>query len=395
MSRTNILCVGGKFDKDGGRKSSYFKQLMGHTLSQIDYDKVIMVNGGSIDTLNRIFERSFPENEIHDSNIIFWFADVPNDVPKMVHKIKQMNKKCILITSKNNLDGKYSKMHLIARMLKVKSNLLVEFTSSNVPKRYAGTILDPLGNVYGHVEGICGHVGMAKITNIKVLGKRLGKRVQELVNFTRMPSIPANADKMPIPVPDKKEFFDIVKVHAETFHNLIHGVEHSRFLGNCSFRCENGFPSFKYNNLIYVSKRNIDKREIGLDGFIAVEPKINITNGKRHISFYGSKDKPSVDTPIQIQLYEMFPNIAYMLHSHVYVDKNTDIKLFETTKPIPCGAMEEVDEIKEVVGNEADGLDEFAINLKGHGSLVLSNNVETFKKIKYVAREFPEVNNEY
>lgn len=39
---------------------------------------------------------------------------------------------------------------------------------------------------------------------------------------------------------------------------------------NVSFRCEKGFPSFRDKNIIYVSKRNMDKRMIGKEGFVAV-----------------------------------------------------------------------------------------------------------------------------
>ena len=43
--------------------------------------------------------------------------------------------------------------------------------------------------------------------------------------------------------------------------------------------------------------------------------------------YYG--EKPSVDTPIQIKLFNYYHNVNYMVHGHVYVDnaKMTEHKI--------------------------------------------------------------------
>lgn len=60
-----------------------------------------------------------------------------------------------------------------------------------------------------------------------------------------------------------------------------------------------------------------------------------------------------------------------------------------TQKPIPCGAIEEFQEIISVYPHQ--GLCNFSINLKGHGSLVLADNVDYFQHTEYIARPIPEL----
>ena len=69
-----------------------------------------------------------------------------------------------------------------------------------------------------------------------------------------------------------------------------------------------------------------------------------------------------------------------MIHSHVFV-KDALI----TDKMIPCGALEEVNEIMKLIYN--NGLtSDFSINLKGHGSISFASNIDYFNKIEYNAR---------
>ena len=109
---------------------------------------------------------------------------------------------------------------------------------------------------------------------------------------------------------------------------------------------------------------------------------------------YCGNDKPSVDTPVQIRLYKAFPQINYMLHSHCYI-KNAPF----TRTAIPCGAIEEADEVINAlasykIDNKIPQM--FAINLIGHGSIVMWNNIEQFHKeieptLEYYKREMPEI----
>lgn len=182
-----------------------------------------------------------------------------------------------------------------------------------------------------------------------------------------------------IDVPGNHDFFSLVEEYGKQFHTLIHAINQSRFLGNCSFRCEKGFASFKQNNIVFMSKRNLDKRNISKDSFVPVLVKSDMQNG---IMYYG-EHKPSVDTPIQIKLYQTFTNINYIIHSHVYIQNAP-----YTKHKIPCGAIEEAEEIKALFNDYSQPF--YAINLIGHGSLIMSNDVKKLKDITFIKREVLE-----
>lgn len=356
----NVLFVGGKFNKDGGDHSGYAGKL-GDALEVLfefqpkwtDYDHFINMNGGSYNSLTSLLERD-------NWDIIFWFADVPNDEPKLVQSIKQRFYKTILVESKNNRDGKYSRFHLIARMLQHKANLLVEFTGSD---RIAATILDPLGNCFTRDD-----------RSIDSVAVKLFERCVELTSFTR---IGCKNIGIAVGCGDLPEFYEIVRKHSDTFHTLIHAANTSRFLGNVSFRCESGFPSVRAGDLMFVSQRNVDKRHLNHEAMVAV--LLNLTT---KIEYYGDV-KPSVDTPIQRLLYSYYYNVRYMLHSHVYVDGAV-----MTKHVIPCGAVEEFLEIISLYP-ERETTD-ICVNLRGHGSIALTSSVDFLKDVSYIARPFPE-----
>jgi hypothetical protein len=102
--------------------------------------------------------------------------------------------------------------------------------------------------------------------------------------------------------------------------------------------------------------------------------------------YYCGDNKPSVDTPIQMRLYDALPNIRYMIHSHCYIENAPFTK-----KSIPCGAIEEVDEVLSLIDKKW-GRDHFlyCINLKGHGSIVMAKDAAMLNHIRYVGRHLPE-----
>ena len=102
-----------------------------------------------------------------------------------------------------------------------------------------------------------------------------------------------------------------------------------------------------------------------------------------NVYYWGSK-KPSVDTPIQLRLYEALPNINYMIHAHVYLE-NAEY----TNNAVPCGAIEEVEEVLSKIKDK--NTDYFEINLIGHGCLVFANNTSQIKNIQYKSRPSPEI----
>ena len=342
-----ILLVGGTWDDEGGRPSKIVSAMQSVLQGTCH-------NGGHFADLVRIRETIPSEGET------VWMANVPNDKEKIVADIKAQSPKTILATSKRNVDGKYGLMELIAHALKIKSNLFIEFSRDNPDGRLRGRLLDPLGNLW------------CDSTDFLQVAHALKKRLQQLGRFSRIGSRQAGAA---MDVPDEAKFFGTVRGLADTFHALMHGASPERFLGNASFRCERGFPSFRAHDHVFVSRRDIDKRYIGREGFVAVDPASTET-----VLYYGDK-KPSVDAPIQVRLYQHYPEVRYMVHSHVYAKDG----LF-TKRAIPCGAIEEFDEIKALFPER--GTCRATINLLGHGSLVMSDDVEFVPH--YYARKMPE-----
>ncbi|MFH0868795.1 MAG: class II aldolase/adducin family protein [archaeon] len=337
------LFVAGSFDDNCGKPSKIAQQVF----EAVKSPGTAYYNGGSFQSLQQIIE------DIEQYRLVFWFADVPNDKPKLVNEIKQKNKECVLVTSKRNVDGKYTFEDLTYRALGIKSNLFVEFIKEN--DRYKGRVADPLGNVF-----------LDYSEDFSRVGKALGKRAYELLRYTRVPSS-RFGDKTD--VPDEDLFFRIVKDYADVFHGLVHAHPEAtnRFFGNASFRSDNN---------IFVTRRNVDKREAGKDMFVGVKKELPVQ--------YLGESKPSVDAPVQIELYNQYPFINYMIHSHTYI-KGAPF----TSSIIPCGALEEVREIaslfpyKEELG--------FNVNLLGHGSLALSSKSRWLRGIHHVARAVPEV----
>lgn len=60
-----------------------------------------------------------------------WFADVPNDLPKLVPYLREKNPSLLLTLSKNNRSGKYVPEELHVRMLNAGAEWLVEFTEGD------------------------------------------------------------------------------------------------------------------------------------------------------------------------------------------------------------------------------------------------------------------------
>jgi ribulose-5-phosphate 4-epimerase/fuculose-1-phosphate aldolase len=327
-----------------------------------------------------------------------------NSLPK-IRDVKEVAPHAMLVTSKRNDDDKCSLMELTQRALTVKANMFFEFKKydynnddGNAHKLFHINVFDPLGNHW--YDGL--DIDDAVVATMK--------RLSYLISVTRQKTIKSEISKSDVmsaffknvcenakrsekevKIPDEQEFVDVVRKHAETFYQIFNpGKDVKRFLGNASLRptinidstrCMRGMPSFKKGNMIFVSQRNIDKQFIDLDHFVPCY----MENGKL---YYCGDKKPSVDAPIQIRLYEALHNINYIIHSHCYING-----AISTNKPIPCGAIEEVDEVLRLIDNTYGlrNLDYYAINLKGHGSLLMAKDVSLMHDVEYVGRKMPEI----
>lgn len=263
----------------------------------------------------------------------------------------------MLITFKDNHEGTFSFSDLMKEAFKDKSNLLVELGKNS--DELSWRVLDPLGNVF------CGYV-----SDFAEMEEILEKRIRQLSSYTRIASRKAVGAAT---VPPEKDFITALNYSGEIFHRLLYHNNQlvSRYLGNASFRG---------NGKHYFSRRNVDKRSITIDDFVAVKPGLPVE--------YFGNSKPSVDTPIQLLLYQYYPQVNYMLHGHAYAREAPF-----TRRLIPCGALEEAAEIIASVPDK--NASNFCVNLNGHGCLLLAKDVSFFKQVDYYARPMPEVQHEF
>lgn len=369
-----------------GKQSGLITKLITNLISYSS--NITYYNGGNYYELNDIL------NDTPNYDIVFWFANVDNDLPK-IRDVKAVAPKVMLVTSKRNDNSKYTTMEVVQRALASKSNLIFEFSKKE--DLFNMRVIDPLGCMW--YDG----------TNLKEAIDSSMNRLSYLRSITRQSTTKSSVDKglvlawyfdqfkenqyksnKVIDIPNEQDFIDLVKQYATRFYEILNpGPKVERFLGNASMRpknppqvgrCSRGMPSFRSNGYIFVSQRNIDKKFIDLNHFVPCY----LENNK---VYYCGDNKPSVDTPIQLRLYELFPNINYMIHAHVYMKDAPYTEL-----AIPCGAIEEVAEIKRTIEHYYDSFTEnrYVINLKGHGSIIMGNTIDDIKNISYFGRPMPE-----
>lgn len=371
--KDKILFVGGNWDLDGGRKSKIVDEFAKNM------DNVDLYNGGNYEDLEKILESSI------NYDTVIWWANVDNSLPK-IRDVKEVNYKTMLVSSKRNDDEKYSFQDLLQRSFALKSNLTIEF--SKVEDKFHMRLFDPLGNIWYEGEDIseCANKMVDRLKFIKGITRESTTSSEEnsgaLAWFFNMFKQEMYKSDEDVIVPIKEEFLEIVKDYATKLAEAtFNTIDIKRFLGNASFRCPKGFPSFRDGKYIFVSRRNVNKEFISIDEFVPVYLEDNKI-------YYCGENKPSVDTPIQVRLYKKLPNINYMIHSHCYI-KDAPY----TNIALPCGAIEEIDEISSLISEYYDGdynRDFYIINLLGHGSIMMSNSPEKLRDIEIVGRNLPE-----
>lgn len=349
-----ILIVCGTFDTNGGKSSKIgFKIAAG-----LNREVELLVNGGTLEDLTTI--------DFSEFSHIIWMPNIDNSEDKILPEIKKKNPHAVLISSKRVIEKEYTEWDVVGRLLASRSNLGIMITK-NSNDRLNFQLLDPLGNSHYNGEAAA------------ELGIALAQRLNFMESLTRVSS--KSLDK-PNNSAVQSEFIKVVKNTAEEFSNHVNANNPNRMLGNASTRCMSGFPAVKRKSgKIFVTRRNIDKKTIAPDGFI--ECKLNQNN---EVEYYGSV-KPSVDTPIQLMLFKQYPKVKYIIHGHVYI-----VGAPFTKHKIPCGYIEEFNDVKKVITNWFPKEQEanFDINLYGHGCLILADDLGFFSTIEYTNRPLPE-----
>jgi len=370
---SDALFVGGSFNASGGHRSRVVESIReGLVESGLS---VRLVNGGDLDALSA----AEPLAALPSPEVIIWFPDVSNDLDKsFMSRCKVLHPKAVFVVSKRNegprVAPKYSRAELIVRMLQARANLMVEFDVTT--REFVARVLDPLGNVF--FEGV----------DMRAAGRAMGERILFLLKLSRVGSVASGEPNSPPDTPETRRFAEIVRGYGDVWMNIIQPADlaKARFLGNASyrFRCTHGFPSFRASgathrpgpDLVYVSRRNVDKEGLSPSDFVGVSLVSGETSSGDRVAYDGER-KPSVDTPIQLRLYAALPRVRWMVHSHCYVEGAA-----VTARVLPCGAVEEAGEVLEAIaGKESE--EPILVNLKGHGSLVMARDLESLVGVKF------------
>lgn len=346
-----ILMVAGTWDKQGGKSSGLIKKMYG-LLSKYDDSEIDYFNGGDYNDLTNIILTA----EQYD--VIFWMANVPNTLPK-IRNIKAINPYALVIGSKRNYYEEYSFVEILNKSLEQRNNLTIEFSKSDENPNFKMMLFDPLGTAW--YDGY----DLSEFVDI------LMQRLAFLLTTKRERTYSINEN---IEVPDNEDFFEYVREVAQIFHNTIeHADGVTKFLGNASFRGD---------GVIFASRRDVDKSLIDKENFVAA-----YLGDDDRVYYYGEK-KPSKDTVVQTRLYKLMPNINFIVHSHCYAEGAPFTKI-----PVPCGALDEIDEVVNVIKNFYNNdfsLNYYKINLIGHGCLIFGNSLDDMKNTNYITRHLPE-----
>lgn len=399
----NILLVGGTFVANMQESRTKLESLRSSVVDFIyaalhnSGHKVTLFNGGDYKELQTIIQFC----DCYD--VVFWWPNVTDNTLPKIRDVKEIAPHVILVTSKRNDGDRYSFMELTQHALAGKANLTFEFKKVNVEIRpghikplFKIRVFDPLGCEWYNGIDTCRATLAAmerleylrSITRQKTIQSTTDKNLVLAWYFDQFKQ-PAQQSDRKVDIPDENQFVKIVRTYAERFYEIMNpGKDIKRFLGNASMRplppqvgrCSRGMPSFKAGDYVFVSQRNIDKQFIDLEHFVPCYMEDDKL-------YYCGENKPSVDAPIQLRLYDALPNIRYIIHSHCYIDGATF-----TRKSIPCGAIEEVDEVLNLIDEFVGGrnLHLYTINLKGHGSLLMASDISLLQGVSYIGRDMPE-----
>jgi hypothetical protein len=348
---SNIVIVGGTFDHSGGAPSKLV-----NALSQLTGWPAI--NGGM---LGRLAATRFDSY-----NALIWMPAIDNAEVKMLPRIKALAPHLLLASSKRVVEKTYSPFDVVKRLLDSHSNLGIVIEK---PDRYLFSLVDPLGNQYCRT-GELGEFAAA-----------LQARIAFLLDLTRIPALRMSTTLAATP-PLPKGFMTITRSYGDAFSRCVNAVNPGRYLGNASARatdritrCCHGFPAARAEECFLVSRRNVDKTTMSEADFVAV------STSESAVEYFGDA-KPSVDTPVQVRLFNHYKNVSFLIHGHAYLDGAP-----MTATKIPCGYLEEFPAIAALQPDASAA--NFAVNLAGHGCLLLAKDLGYLAAMQHRLRPRP------
>lgn len=323
-----VLLIGGNFgSKLEKRESGVLKKI--YTEFNSPASEVDIINGGNITDL---------PDSIGGYDLILWMLNIDNTESK---HYPSKDPGAVLICSKVMREG-YTRIDSLSRIFKMHGNAVIEIYKDD-PHNIRFCFIDALGNEWYNGSDIC----------------RLVKQVLSFYIFTKSA---IRIQTTQIESPAEHNLRGLIEANKR-LQGLVMSRCGNRFFGNLSTRCTKLFPSMRDQEIMYVSPRNVSKESI------RPEDMVMYMSGDK---YYGN-NKPSVDSPTQIRLYEKLPNINFMIHGHAILERAQTTKNYRL-----CGDIREVSEVLEIV--QSSNL-WFVINLKNHGFLIGATDLEDLETI--------------
>lgn len=325
-SDMQVAIVGGVFGS-GSRPSGVVRQLNGILGGQCE-------NGTDIDSALTIAS---------GGDLVLWMPDMDNGLGK---KYPRKKTGAVLICSKVIREG-YTIADAVSRIFKMQGNAVIAITKGI--EGYCFRLVDALGNTWVTTEDLftlCDAIRMFyrwSQGSVRV-------RAHEGIEGAEVGS--------------RKDLVGLCEIVKGVSDKVV-GSCYERYFGNASTRCMATFPSAREVLGAYVSKRNVDKRHLSPSDFVFA------VGGAAGVRYMGLK--PSVDTPIQLELYRKFPKIDYMIHGHAYVKGAED-----TQEYFPCGDLRELHCVEVLLSRIGPvGV----INLKHHGFLMFADTLDNLRLV--------------
>lgn len=321
--------------------------------------------------------RELAKYNLADIDLLLWMPDIPNEEEK-VYPIKKQG--AILILSKVIREG-YDLGEAVSRIFKMHGNacIAIKKTSATTVSFYEFNLIDALGNSW--------------TSGWTIDLKKLSSSIEEFVKWANS-SVRMNSLKVDYPEENaiileevQEAIHDpLTAVHRELLDfcqivrkvaDLVEKERGGRYFGNASTRCARTFSTMRQDDnkeIIIVSGRNVAKDRLQPTDFVA-------TLLKEQTILFSAENKPSVDTPIQLQLYQKLPRINYMIHGHAHIEGYPFTEHY-----VACGDLNEVNEILHQLYNSTSEVSHFALNLKNHGFLIGSHDLKTLEEFVNTAK---------
>ena len=325
------LIVGGDFG-DNPKASSVIAKMAEHFHGEV-------MNGGSVEDLIYLSQR------LMGYELVLWMPNLENFVNKVYPKKMPGT---VLICSKV-LRPDRDRGDAVARVFKMNGNAVITVNTDEKPFKFE--LLDALANRWYGGTDISTLASYVK--DLFIWTKQSIRLNSKLVEFAPNEIVELDGNM--------NDLCDIVHTVADRVENERGG----RYFGNISTRCAAMFPSMRVpHNIVLMSARNSPKTHLTWEDFVPTKLV------DKTVLYQGEK-KPSVDAPIQLSMYEKYPELNFIIHGHAFI-KNAPF----TKHYFPCGDMREFEAVTDMLPDDT-GI--FIINLKNHGFLIGSRSLEGLK----------------